>query len=94
MGAISCIAFVGKSNNPLYIKNLSTAEDLKFHYIVNTSLDVIDEKGFSLPVPAPVPAPPCRLTSSFPPCLLAVTSAIKGSEMYLGLLYTMEDIRV
>jgi len=60
MGAISCIAFVGKSNNPLYIKNLSTAEDLKFHYIVNTSLDVIDEKGFSpcspsLPLPCPCP---------------------------------------
>jgi len=30
----------------LYIRNFTTEEDLKFHYVVNTSLDVVEEKGF------------------------------------------------
>ena len=39
-----CIAIVGKENNPLYIQTFSGADELKFHYIVHTSLDVVEEK--------------------------------------------------
>jgi len=64
---IDCVAIVGKANNPLYIKNFTSSDDLKYHYVVNTSLDVIEER---------------------------VQSAPKSPDMYLGLLYSMEDLRV
>jgi hypothetical protein len=33
-------------NNPLYIKSFDETEsELKFHYIVHTSLDIVAEKG-------------------------------------------------
>ncbi|KAH0619698.1 hypothetical protein JD844_000622, partial [Phrynosoma platyrhinos] len=31
-------------NYPLYIKSVPTENELKFHYTVHTSLDVVDEK--------------------------------------------------
>jgi len=41
---IAAIAVIGKSNNPLYIKTVGKKENsLRFHHIVNTSLDVIEE---------------------------------------------------
>jgi len=45
MMKIVCVAVVGKANNPLYIKTFDpTVEGLKFHYIVHTSLDIVEEK--------------------------------------------------
>eukprot|EP01111_Echinosteliopsis_oligospora_P005827 TRINITY_DN1952_c0_g1_i2.p1 TRINITY_DN1952_c0_g1~~TRINITY_DN1952_c0_g1_i2.p1 ORF type:complete len:116 (-),score=14.69 TRINITY_DN1952_c0_g1_i2:191-538(-) len=41
---IVCVAVVGKSNNPLYIKSFETQDTMKFHYIVHSSLDVVDER--------------------------------------------------
>ncbi|CAO2609612.1 Trafficking protein particle complex subunit 2-like protein [Lemmus lemmus] len=32
------------SNYPLYIRSTPTEDELKFHYMVHTSLDVVDEK--------------------------------------------------
>eukprot|EP01120_Amphizonella_sp_Union-15-10_P016961 TRINITY_DN9250_c0_g1_i1.p1 TRINITY_DN9250_c0_g1~~TRINITY_DN9250_c0_g1_i1.p1 ORF type:complete len:140 (-),score=22.95 TRINITY_DN9250_c0_g1_i1:42-461(-) len=41
---IAAIAVIGKQNNPLYIKTLGkNGDDLKFHHIVHTSLDVVQE---------------------------------------------------
>lgn len=31
-------------NYPLYIRSIPTENELKFHYMVHTSLDVVDEK--------------------------------------------------
>ena len=31
-------------NYPLYIRSTPTEDELKFHYMVHTSLDVVDEK--------------------------------------------------
>lgn len=31
-------------NYPLYIRSVPTENELKFHYMVHTSLDVVDEK--------------------------------------------------
>ncbi|KAL4828152.1 hypothetical protein H8958_008957 [Nasalis larvatus] len=38
-----CIAVIAK-NYPLYIRSTPTENELKFHYMVHTSLDVVDEK--------------------------------------------------
>ena len=32
-------------NYPLYLRTVSPEEELKFHYTVHTSLDVVEEKG-------------------------------------------------
>uniref|UniRef100_H2Z8Y2 Trafficking protein particle complex subunit 2-like protein n=1 Tax=Ciona savignyi TaxID=51511 RepID=H2Z8Y2_CIOSA len=40
-----CIAVIAKENYPLYIRCASNVEDeLKFHFTVHTSLDVVEEK--------------------------------------------------
>lgn len=40
-----CVAVIAKENYPLLIKcRNEEGNDLKFHYIVHTSLDVVDEK--------------------------------------------------
>ena len=41
------IAVVGRDNEPLYIHTIHEETDLKFHYIVHTCLDVIEEKTTS-----------------------------------------------
>lgn len=42
---IRCVAVVGQTSNPLYLKSFSEAEDsLKFHFIVHSALDICDEK--------------------------------------------------
>uniref|UniRef100_A0A2K6MG24 Trafficking protein particle complex 2 like n=2 Tax=Rhinopithecus TaxID=542827 RepID=A0A2K6MG24_RHIBE len=38
-----CIAVIAE-NYPLYIRSTPTENELKFHYMVHTSLDVVDEK--------------------------------------------------
>ncbi|XP_075289578.1 trafficking protein particle complex subunit 2-like protein [Opisthocomus hoazin] len=39
-----CVAVIAKENYPLYIRSVPTENELKFHYTVHTSLDVVDEK--------------------------------------------------
>ncbi|XP_032320498.1 trafficking protein particle complex subunit 2-like protein isoform X1 [Camelus ferus] len=39
-----CVAVIAKENYPLYIRSVPTESELKFHYMVHTSLDVVDEK--------------------------------------------------
>ncbi|KAM9825064.1 trafficking protein particle complex subunit 2-like protein [Syngnathus acus] len=39
-----CIAVIAKENYPLYIRSVSPQNELKFHYTVHTSLDVVEEK--------------------------------------------------
>ncbi|XP_029094614.1 trafficking protein particle complex subunit 2-like protein isoform X4 [Monodon monoceros] len=39
-----CVAVIAKENYPLYIRSVPTENELKFHYMVHTSLDVVDEK--------------------------------------------------
>uniref|UniRef100_H3AI50 Trafficking protein particle complex subunit 2-like protein n=1 Tax=Latimeria chalumnae TaxID=7897 RepID=H3AI50_LATCH len=50
--SLICFEVISKSvllfwlfqNYPLYIKSVATENELKFHYTVHTSLDVVDEK--------------------------------------------------
>ncbi|KAF8937608.1 hypothetical protein BGZ58_002425 [Dissophora ornata] len=63
---ISCIAIIGKQNNPLFIMNFHPSHpDLKYHYIAHTSCDIIEERA-----------------------------AMKAQDMYLGVLFSMEDLSV
>eukprot|EP00244_Chara_vulgaris_P014369 TRINITY_DN8964_c0_g1_i1.p1 TRINITY_DN8964_c0_g1~~TRINITY_DN8964_c0_g1_i1.p1 ORF type:complete len:144 (-),score=24.09 TRINITY_DN8964_c0_g1_i1:128-559(-) len=42
---IICAGIVGPANNPLYLQHFTDGDDeLKFHYIVHSALDVIEEK--------------------------------------------------
>ncbi|KAJ3159127.1 Trafficking protein particle complex subunit 2-like protein [Geranomyces michiganensis] len=48
---VICIAVIGKTNNPLYIKNCSrnaAYPDLKCHYIAHTAIDLVEEKSSPL----------------------------------------------
>ena len=40
---IVCVAVVGRTNNPLYLRAFDAAS-LRFQYIVHTSLDIVEEK--------------------------------------------------
>lgn len=49
--SVACVAVVGKQNNPLYVRVLlrdqqhdDGAHRLRFHYVVHTALDAIDER--------------------------------------------------
>ncbi|XP_051168583.1 trafficking protein particle complex subunit 2-like protein isoform X1 [Leptopilina boulardi] len=39
-----CIAVIGKDNSPKYIRCVNETDELKFHYKVHTSIDIIEEK--------------------------------------------------
>ncbi|XP_028392412.1 trafficking protein particle complex subunit 2-like protein [Dendronephthya gigantea] len=43
-----CVAVIAKENHPLFLRTMSPEEELKFHYTVHTSLDVVEEKVSSL----------------------------------------------
>ena len=43
MGVVGC-AVLGKENNPLYIKAFGDHDQLRFHFIVHTALDFVEEK--------------------------------------------------
>ncbi|KAG4104693.1 Sedlin [Neocallimastix lanati (nom. inval.)] len=42
---VSCVAIIGKNNNPMFIKNYSNeVDELKFHYLANISCDLVEAK--------------------------------------------------
>jgi hypothetical protein len=43
---IACVAVVSSDNSPLYLQHFKESVDaLKFHYLIHTSLDVVNEEG-------------------------------------------------
>ena len=44
---VSGVAILGKENNPLYIRAFGVHDQLRFHFIVHTALDFVEEKGAS-----------------------------------------------
>ncbi|KAI8818551.1 trafficking protein particle complex 2 [Fimicolochytrium jonesii] len=43
--SVLCVAVIGKTNNPLFVKNFSsTYTDLKCHYIAHTAIDLVEER--------------------------------------------------
>ena len=65
-------------NNPLYIKAYGQHDQLRFHFIVHTALDFLEEKVNSTPQQM---AP-------------AAGGAASKHDSYLGLLYPIEELRV
>mgnify|MGYP000901062294 CR=1 FL=1 len=65
-------------NNPLYIKAYGQHDQLRFHFIVHTSLDFLEEKV----------AAQTQGSASIP------TAATSKHDSYLGLLYPIEELRV
>ena len=43
-----CVAVLARQNYPLYMRNVSNESSLKFHFIVHSSLDVIEERMVAL----------------------------------------------
>ena len=52
---LSGVAVLGKDNNPLYIRAYDQHDQLRFHFIVHTALDFLEEKRAR---PAANPPPP------------------------------------
>lgn len=74
------IAVIGKDNNPLYIRAFGPHDGLRFHFIVHTALDFVEEKV------AAQRAQPLAAAPSQP------VGASKH-DCYLGLLYPIEELR-
>ena len=51
---IAGIAVLGKDNNPLYIRSFGAHDSLRFHFIVHTALDFIEDKRASDSKESPV----------------------------------------
>ncbi|KAL1521337.1 hypothetical protein AB1Y20_021004 [Prymnesium parvum] len=82
---LASIAVIGKEHNPLYIRAFSRSQQdqseeslLRFHFIVHTALDFVEDK-----IAAQRNAAQGSSSSSGPKL-----------DPYLGLLYPIEDLRV
>jgi hypothetical protein len=64
---------------------------LKFHYIVHSSLDVIEERGEYKQSPSPLAH---VLTHTSSPFLAVGKKLLVTSDKYLGLLYPTEEFKV
>lgn len=42
---LNAVAFISPQNQPILIRTFSKQDELKYHYIAHTSLDVIEERG-------------------------------------------------
>lgn len=60
-------------------------DELKYHYIAHTSLDVIEERGQYLS---------STILVFIGLNVVSANSGTKSTECYLGLLYAMEDVAV
>ena len=87
-------------NNPIYVRSFnSQTEELKFHYIVHSALDLVEERCkwtcsaciFATPVVKYV-----LLWKEMAVNMSSVKNKQDGSqiETFLGLLYPIEDFRV
>jgi hypothetical protein len=81
---LNAVAFISPQNHPIFIRTFNNERDeLKYHYIAHTSLDVIEERGTVF-----AGSHPRRLK------VFVVTAGGKSAQCYLGLLYAMEDVAV
>ncbi|KZP32928.1 Sedlin [Athelia psychrophila] len=44
---LNAVAFISSQNHPILIRTFSKQDELKYHYIAHTSLDVIEERANS-----------------------------------------------
>ena len=77
-----CIAVLDRQSTPLKLCTNDPSKEVAFHYILHTSLDVIDERTQLSPL-APTAANPGAKTSAEP-----------LRDLYLGVLYSTEQHKV
>ncbi|KAG9317661.1 Sedlin, N-terminal conserved region-domain-containing protein [Chiua virens] len=78
---LNAVAFISPQNHPILVRTFQKGQELKYHYVAHTSLDVIEERS--------QPISPSRIVTR-----LASTgsSTAKPIDGYLGLLYVMDDV--
>lgn len=102
---LNAAAFISPQNHPILVRNFTTKQDdLKYHYVAHTSLDVIEERRapffFWLFRVLPVSFLPFWVPVFLHSLSLlhthgrAVAASSKHNECYLGLLYSMEELAV
>ena len=74
-----CIAVLDRQSTPLKLCTNDSSREVAFHYIVHTSLDVIEER--------------CQSSTSAPPSTVKPT-AEPLRDLYLGMLYSTEQHKV
>jgi len=92
---VVCVAVVARDNRPLYLRSaqpsVSDGGPLGFHYLVHSSLDVMEEKLASLSsTPGGTGAGP-RATAAATAAGAAGGAGVDLRELYLGSLYNTED---
>lgn len=47
---LNAVAFISSQNHPILVRNFvgNATDELKYHYVAHTSLDVIEERGSAL----------------------------------------------
>eukprot|EP00002_Diphylleia_rotans_P034430 TRINITY_DN7396_c0_g3_i1.p1 TRINITY_DN7396_c0_g3~~TRINITY_DN7396_c0_g3_i1.p1 ORF type:complete len:141 (-),score=34.84 TRINITY_DN7396_c0_g3_i1:113-535(-) len=45
MKGVACVAVIGKGYKPLFLKSYGNEEEIKFHFIVHSSLDLVEERA-------------------------------------------------
>ena len=92
---------VGPQNNPLFVSTMGAPSELKFLYVVHSSLDVIEERGACvrhLACAAAIAVEPSSQgthgRAGGDALASTVATGSKSSDMYLGLLHSVENMRV
>lgn len=42
---LNAVAFISPQNHPILIRTFQKGDELKYHYVAHTSLDVIEERS-------------------------------------------------
>ena len=94
-----CVAVLDRNSTPLALQTCQPEKELDFHYIVHTSIDVINEKcnvvgGGSAPTGVKLDATAASSTGAAPTATAAAASQQGNRELYLGVLYSTEQHKV
>ncbi|RKP01635.1 hypothetical protein CXG81DRAFT_25670 [Caulochytrium protostelioides] len=86
---LSCLAVLGKANNPLYLRTfVDDGNELRYHYLNHTACDVIEERT-TPPAPAATGGHAAAAAAQ-----LAAAKWAAATDLYLGLLFTTADVAV
>lgn len=85
-GMAVCIAVLDRNSTPLALSTNDTAKELSFHYVVHTSIDVIEEKCNISSNPGVA-----KTSAAGVPANAALDQA---RDLYLGILYSTEAHKV
>ena len=94
-----CVAVLDRNSTPLALQTCQPEKELDFHYIVHTSIDVINEKcnvvgGGSATTGGKLDAAAAASTGAAPTATAAAASQQGNRELYLGVLYSTEQHKV